>query len=119
MTPIDRRVLDPGLAVTTATLVAVFAAHHRGYYPADTCPACGHRFADDDRTSDCPTNTLVRPLLLRRHRENPDATDLLTGVQLYDLKSDRKPAPTPRPTTTADTDDLFDVTPYRITGGLR
>lgn len=96
MTAIDHRLLDAGLGVTVATLAAIFADHHRGIPAAMTCPGCGHPFAEDD-PGDCPTNTLVRPLLARRRREDPHAVGrLLTPDQYDDLRSPH-PAPARRP----------------------
>jgi hypothetical protein len=80
---LDRRLLDSGLGVTVATLVRVFADHHPGSPAASVCPGCGYRYPDG--VLDCPTNATVRPLLLRRRGEDPDAVASLTPDQFADL----------------------------------
>ena len=82
---LDRRLLDAGLAVTVATLVQVFADHHPGIPAASVCPGCGYRYPD--KVSDCPTNATVRPLLLRRRGEDPEAIARLNPDQYTDLLS--------------------------------
>lgn len=117
MTRIDRRVLDPGLTVTTETLARVFADHHRGVPAAATCPACGHH-NPTDTDGDCPTVALVRPLLGRRLHEDTTVSDLLTADQFDDLLKARKPVSVRRRARTVPvTVELFDVTPYRTTRG--
>ena len=68
---LDPRLLNDGLGVSVATLVAVFTDHHPGTPMASQCPACGFRYPDG--VLDCPTNTVVRPLLRRRRHEDPAA----------------------------------------------
>jgi hypothetical protein len=68
---LDPRLLDDGLGVSVATLVAVFTDHHPGSPMASQCPTCGFRYPDG--VLDCPTNTVVRPLLRRRRHEDPTA----------------------------------------------
>jgi hypothetical protein len=80
---LDRRLLDAGLAVSTDTLARVFADHHPGVPASSRCPGCGYRYPDG--VLDCPTNQTVRPLLERRHRENPPARGLLTAEQSAEL----------------------------------
>jgi len=121
MTAIDSRITGAGLTVTVATLAAVFAEHFRGLPAAMVCPGCGHRFNDTDVTGDCPTQAVVRPLLLRRHHENPAVTERLSAEAFANLRL-IKPRPlranqSARPASTPD--DLFDVTAYRRTGGTR
>ena len=80
---LDRRLLEAGLGVSVATLVQVFADHHPGIPAASVCPGCGYRYPD--RVLDCPTNATVRPLLLRRRGEDPEAVARLTPEQFEDL----------------------------------
>src|SRR3954467_14453606 len=68
---LDRRLLEAGLHVTVATLVQVFADHHPGSPAASVCPGCGYRYPDG--VLDCPTNATVRPLLLKRRGQDPEA----------------------------------------------
>jgi DNA-binding Lrp family transcriptional regulator len=112
---LDKRILNPGLHLSVATLVEVFADHHPGSPVPALCPGCGYRYPEG--VTDCPTNTVVRPLLFKRRHENLDALKRLTGIQradLHDKPTARKnrvavrqaarPAPVPdRPTAT-----LFD-----------
>lgn len=109
---LDQRLLDAGLSVTVATLARVFADHHPGNPPATRCPGCGYRYPDG--VIDCPTNATVRPLLLRRRGEDPEATALLTPDQFADLhtrtaarfKAAARQAAQPTPSLPAPT--LFD-----------
>jgi len=122
MTALDTRITQAGLTISVATLVAVFADHFRGIPAAMACPGCGHTFPDTDVTGDCPTLAVVRPLLLRRHHENPQATKRLPPDAFDNLRRiTPKPlrATTPARPTPAVTGDLFDVTAYRRTGGTR
>jgi hypothetical protein len=80
---LDKRLLTDGLAVTVTTLVAVFAAHHPGVPRATTCPACGHPYGPGE--VDCPTNTVVRPLLHARRAEDPRALTRLPREVFTDL----------------------------------
>jgi hypothetical protein len=80
---VDRRVLDAGLSVTVSTLVEVFADHYPGSPAASACPYCGFRYPD--KVTDCPTNATVRPLLVRRRREDSDAFNRLSGDQQENL----------------------------------
>jgi hypothetical protein len=80
---IDRRVLRAGLSVTVSTLVDVFADHYPGSPPQPACPYCGYRYPD--KVTDCPTNATVRPLLVRRRREDWQAFNRLTGEQQENL----------------------------------
>jgi hypothetical protein len=80
---LDRRLVEAGLSVTVATLVQVFADHHPGSPTASVCPGCGYRYPDG--VSDCPTNAIVRPLLLRRRSEDRAAIARLNPDQFADL----------------------------------
>ena len=80
---LDRRLLDAGLGVSVATLVRVFADHHPGSPAASVCPGCGYRYPD--KVLDCPTNAIVRPLLLRRRGEDRNAVASLTPDLFADL----------------------------------
>lgn len=119
MTALDRRLIDAGITVSTATLAAIFADHYRGIPAKFTCPGCGHLFADNDSTGDCPTNTLVRPLLQGRQRENPKALNRLSADQREDLKRSPRTARRRAPVHRPPQGELFDVTPYQRTKGLR
>ncbi|GAA1777426.1 hypothetical protein [Luedemannella helvata] len=90
-TGLDRRLLSAGLLVTVALLVDVYADHHPGVPAKSRCPGCG--FAYPDAVTDCPTNQVVRPLLIRRHAENRSALDRLTPDQTADLDLNRKTRP--------------------------
>jgi len=90
---LDRRLIEAGLGVTVATLVAVFAEHHPGIPATSTCPGCGYRYPEG--VTDCPTNATVRPLLRQRRTEDAKALDRLSGDQRADLL-DRKAARTNR-----------------------
>ncbi len=80
---LDRRLLQAGIGVTVATLVQMFADHHPGIPATLVCPGCGYRYPDG--VLDCPTNATVRPLLLRRCGEDPNAVARLNPVQFEDL----------------------------------
>jgi hypothetical protein len=84
---LDRRVVQAGLGVTVATLVAVFADHHPGVPMSSICPGCGYRYPDG--VSDCPTNATVRPLLKARRHEDKDGLSRLTPDQFDDLRSEK------------------------------
>src|SRR6266568_2660546 len=84
---LDRRLVEAGLGVTVATLVAVFAEHHPGVPAASVCPGCGYRYPDG--VTDCPSNAVARPLLKRRRNEDPNAVSRLTPDQLADLTSQK------------------------------
>ena len=75
--------LNDGLGVSVATLVAVFTDHHPGTPMASACPGCGFRYPDG--VLDCPTNTVVRPLLRRRRHEDPAALARLDPDQRAEL----------------------------------
>ncbi|GAA1773278.1 hypothetical protein [Luedemannella helvata] len=103
---LDQRLIDAGIGVSVATLAAVFADHHPGLPASLVCPGCGYRYPDG--MDDCPTNQVVRPLLLRRRNESKPAIAALTRIQLDDLldtKRTRKPGAlkqASRPATSAD-----------------
>ena len=80
---VDARLLNAGLDVTVPLLVTLFADHYPGKPAAATCPGCGHVYSEDE--DDCPTNTVVRPLLYRRRNENKSALSRLTPLQHEDL----------------------------------
>jgi hypothetical protein len=61
---LDRRIVEPGLGVTVATLVEVFAEHFPGSPVPSTCPACGFRYPAG--VVECSTLATVRPLLFKR-----------------------------------------------------
>jgi hypothetical protein len=112
---LDRRLVEAGLSVSVATLVAVFADHFPGTPMPSTCPGCGYRYPDGEY--DCPTIRTVRPLLFRRRNEDRDAVATLTPAQLADLHgktarpkrtATRRPAPTP-PSPARRTECLFDL----------
>ena len=84
---LDQRILDAGLGVSVATLVAVFADHHPGSPPASVCPACGYRYPE--KVTDCPTLATVRPVLYRRRGEDPAAVNRLSAIQYADLHSQK------------------------------
>jgi hypothetical protein len=112
---LDPRILEPGLGLTVAQLVAVFAEHHPGTPPAATCPACAYPYPDG--VTDCPTNKTVRPLLYRRRHEDTPALSRLSPAQFGDLH-DRRLARANRaaerrvsaPTTFDSASSLFDHT---------
>src|SRR5439155_20403381 len=93
---LDRRLVEAGLGVSVATLVAVFAEHHPGVPAASVCPGCGFRYADG--VTDCPSNQVVRPLLYRRRAEDKQAITRLSPAQYDDLRN-RKTARTNRNAT--------------------
>ena len=80
---LDPRLLNDGLGVTVATLVAVFVDHHPGTPAASACPACDFRYPPG--VLDCPTNAVVRPLLRRRRHEDLGALDRLSAEQRAEL----------------------------------
>jgi hypothetical protein len=83
---IDARLLTDGLGVTVAQLVTIFSDHHPGTPPASACPGCDFRYPPG--VPDCPTNTVVRPLL-RRH-EDLAALDRLSLDQRAELSEHRR-----------------------------
>ncbi len=83
---IDARLLNDGLSVSVAILVTVFIDHHPGYPMATVCPSCGFRYPEG--ALDCPTNSVVRPLLRRRRHEDPAALGRLSGDQRSELVTD-------------------------------
>ena len=84
---LDRRLLEAGLCVTVATLVAVFIDHFPGRPVPSLCPGCGYRYPDN--VTDCPTNATVRVQLYKRRHEDKQAITRLTPDQYADL-FDRK-----------------------------
>jgi hypothetical protein len=82
-TLLDRRITEPGLRVSVATLAQVFADHFPGSPVPSLCPGCGYRYPNG--VSDCPTNATVRPLLFRRRAEDRAAVARLTDAQRADL----------------------------------
>jgi hypothetical protein len=106
MTRLDPRLLDARHSIGVATLLAVFTAHCRGIPAAGTCPGCGHLFSPDDWSGDCPSNSVVRPLLTRHIRINPRLLNTLSAAQQAELAI--KPTRTPRPARpTPATAELF------------
>jgi hypothetical protein len=85
---LDPRLLKDGLGVTVATLVAVFLDHHPGTPAASACPGCEFRYPPG--ALDCPSNTVVRPLLRRRRHEDRSALDRLNADQLAELHDHRR-----------------------------
>jgi hypothetical protein len=113
---LDRRLLEAGMDISVATLVQVFADHHPGIPAASVCPGCGYRYPDG--VLDCPTNATVRPLLLRRRGEDPDAVARLTPEQFEDLlktnrskvtRAARSARPEPPTTPGYQARSLFDL----------
>jgi len=82
---LDRRLMQAGLGVTVATLVAVFADHHPGIPGASACPSCGYRYREGAAFADCPSNAAVRPVLYRRRAEDKAALTRLSPDQYADL----------------------------------
>ena len=80
---LDARLLAEGVAVSVATLVAVFADHHPGKPTPSTCPGCGYRYPDGE--GHCPTLATVRPVLYGRRHEDPRSLSRLTQDQYTDL----------------------------------
>src|SRR5262249_26288238 len=89
---LDPRILTAGLAVTVATLVAVYADHDPGRPGVPSCPACGHAYTSVEPA--CPTGAFVRRLLHRRRHEDPCAMARLSADQREDLMA---PIPMPWP----------------------
>jgi hypothetical protein len=112
---LDRRLIEAGLTVSVAELVAVYVDHHPGVPASSACPGCGYRYPDSG--TECPTNALVRPLLYRRRGEDKQAVARLTPDQradLYGQKTTRRgrPAPSLTPPVSpnrGDTQPLFDL----------
>jgi hypothetical protein len=84
---LDQRILDAGLGVSVATLVAIFADHHPGNPSASLCPGCGYRYPE--KATDCPTLATVRPVLYRRRGEDQAAVNRLSAIQYADLHSQK------------------------------
>jgi hypothetical protein len=112
---LDSRLLDAGMGLSVATLVAVFAEHHPGTPTPSLCPGCGYRYPNG--VTDCPTNATVRPLLYRRRGEDSKALSLLTADQSADLHSQKtarnnrvvaRQAARPAPSPTCRPSSLFD-----------
>ncbi len=93
-TPVDRRLLTPGLTVTVADLVAVFIDHRPGDLP--TCGACQHRYTTAARL--CPSRTFAEQLLKRRQHEDPKAVAAI--AKELNHHRDTRVLPPPRPTPT-------------------
>ena len=85
MTSLDPRILRPGMGVTVSILVDVYQDHYRHDPTTLVCPCCGHQFPKGDDTGDCPTMTVVRPLLYQRRHTDPTALARLTPDQYCDL----------------------------------
>jgi hypothetical protein len=112
---LDRRLLEAGMGVSVASLVELFADHHPGIPAASVCPGCGYRYPDG--VLDCPTNAIVRPLLLRRRGEDREAVARLSPAQFEDLhkanaskvaRAAKRKAPEP-PTPAYRAASLFDL----------
>jgi hypothetical protein len=84
---LDPRLLQHGLGLTVAQLVAVFIDHHAGTPAALLCPTCDYTYPPGG--TDCPTNAVVRPLLYKRRNEDPQAMRRLSPDQLCDLHDRR------------------------------
>jgi hypothetical protein len=84
---LDPRILNFGLGISVAQLVAVYGDHHPGSPPASTCPGCAYEYPQG--VTDCPTNRVVRPLLYQRRHEDIRAVTRLTPDQLSDLHNRR------------------------------
>src|SRR5262245_11624657 len=103
-TPVDHRLLMPGLRITVGELVAVFIDHRPGQMP--TCGACRHRYTATAPL--CPSRVLAAGLLRRRQREDRKA---VVGIEaeLRHHRDDRAlPNPEPEPAP-FDTPALFPV----------
>ncbi|MFI5910916.1 hypothetical protein [Dactylosporangium sp. NPDC051541] len=82
---LDRRLIEPGLALTVAALVDVWIDHFPGTPATELCPGCGYRYQVGE--FDCPSIATARPLLRRRHGQNPDEFARLTdALKAYLLK---------------------------------
>ena len=121
MTSLDPRILRPGMGVTVSILVDVYQDHYRHDPTTLVCPCCGHQFPKGDDTGDCPTMTVVRPLLRLRYCEDRKAISRLSPEQVKDLTRIRRTTNTNRRRTArpAPEPELFDTNPYRRSGGLR
>jgi hypothetical protein len=84
---LDPRILQHGMGITVAQLVAVFTDHHPGTPAATTCPACAYTYPPG--ATDCPTNAVVRPLLYQRRNEDKPAVSRLSRDQYVDLHDRR------------------------------
>ena len=83
--------LHAGLDVTVPLLVTVYIEHPPGRPVASACPSSGHVYVADE--IDCPTNKVVRPVLVKRRHEHETSLDRLTPEQFEDLTT---PAATSR-----------------------
>jgi len=113
---LDRRLIEAGLGVTVATLVDVFADHHPGIPAASICPGCGYRFPEGVPVVDCPTNSVVRPVLYRRRAEDQAALSRLSPDQYTDLHNSKaaranRTANTPAPRPGRGAQPLFQLIP--------
>jgi hypothetical protein len=120
VTPVDPRILTAGMTVSLHVLVAVYLDHWRGIPAVMVCPACGHRFPPDNTRSQCPTTTVVGPLILRRRTEDPAALRPLTHDQWLCLVDHRQtPLEHRQPRSHLAQDELFPINPTRRRpGGL-
>jgi hypothetical protein len=127
---LDPRVVQAGMGISVAVMVAVFADHHPGQPAATVCPAC--RFVYPDGVTDCPTMAAIRPVLHRRRNEDQTAIAGLSPIQFADLhgldstrKRGRNLSTLARTTTTTTVPVdggepmLFDPAPCRRREGLR
>jgi len=110
---LDKRITSAGMAVTVATLVAVFVEHHPGVPLPSACPGCGYQYSEGE--SDCPTNATVRRMLYRRRHEDQKALSRLSPFQFADLNlnkaarngaASRSARPVP---TAADAQQVLDL----------
>jgi len=106
---LDSRLLSVGMDVTVTVLVAVFIDHFRGVSTVVTCPGCGHVYGADER--DCPTITVVRPLLAKRRHEDPTASGRLSYEQFTDLTTRDHTSRARRATPRPDRPGLFNLYP--------
>ena len=75
---LDPRILEPGLGLTVAQLVAVFADHHPGNPQASTCPGCAYappggaprRVADTEQGDKIRRQIEMLELLIQAYRTN-------------------------------------------------
>jgi hypothetical protein len=107
-TPVDRRLITRGLAVTVADLVAVFIDHRPIDLPE--CVTCRHRYSTAAPL--CPSRTLAAELLKRRqHEDRKTVADVAKELNHWrDTRVLPSPAPA-RSTAVADDAGLFAVDP--------